>query len=567
MSNNDNLIKTEDSISLNTQQGKIIPIVFFGRLEERKGLCTLIEAIKLLDCQLKQKIELIFMGKVVPLYSAELKHLNSEQYIQQELNNQVEYQIIPNFYSQQAIQYICDLPNPIVCLTSPQENFPNTALEMGQLPVTIIASDTGGFRETLQLVQRTEGVYWFKPKDADSLSLRLAEAIANYPETPQVIAKSTIEEVNEKLLVDKINRIEAAFLDIKPTPKPTAKVTIGVICHHQGENLIDCLSSIEAQTYGDLEVIIIEDGSKDNHSQEMFIHAQSLFPQFKFIQQQTYQGIGATRNQLVSLASGDYFLFLNPNVILFPFAIKKFLITASNTNPAIVTCAQKEIGAVNRIVTYQGGTLPTLMMNNIYCGECCLFSSDILAKFPFTESKEINTQTWEVIAGALVTGEKIVYYPYPLYEYVTKTDSPTTNQPNPKERYSLRQYLGKISPGKWTKRQLYLLVSAVQQLQDLPAQMGNLQWQLHQKTEELKQSQSRIQELEQNVQAHQPTEIEHQWQQCQGELAHAHQKIQELTNELQFAQNRIEAMETSKFWKIRKNWFKFKKNVGLPTNE
>ena len=444
--------------SLTNQSTDIIPIVFFGRLEERKGLCTFIEAIKLLDSQLQQQIKITFMGKVVPLYSAELKDLNSEQYVERELDNQVQYQIISDFYSQQAIEYICDLPNPIVCLASPQENFPNTALEMGQLPVTIVASDTGGFRETLKLVQRQEGVYWFKPKDADALSLRLAEAIANYPETPQVIAKSTIEAVNEQLLVDKINRIESAFERIKPTPEITAKVSIGIIYHQGGEHLVECLGSLEAQTYKNLEIIIIGDGLKDDHSQDMFTHAQSLFPQFKFIEQETYQGRGASRNHLLSLASGDYFLFINPSVILFPFAVEKFLITAANNQPAIVTCAQKEIGAVNRIINYQGGALPTLMMNNVYCGEGCLFSRDILTKFPFTDNKQIQTQTWEVIAAALVTGEKIVYYPYPLYEYIVEADYPTSKSPSHQEKYSLRQYLGKIPPTNWTKKTIVFIV-------------------------------------------------------------------------------------------------------------
>ncbi len=60
-----------------TQLTEIIPVVFFGRLEERKGLCTFVEAIKLLDQDLQAQIKITFMGKVVPLYSAELKHLNS----------------------------------------------------------------------------------------------------------------------------------------------------------------------------------------------------------------------------------------------------------------------------------------------------------------------------------------------------------------------------------------------------------------------------------------------------------------------------------------------------------
>ena len=82
---------------------------------------------------------------------------------------------------------------------------------------------------------------------------------------------------------------------------------------------------------------------------------------------------------------------------------------------------------------------------------------------------------------------------------------------------------------------MYLLLSAVQQLQDLPSQMSNLQWQV---------------------------------QQNQGAPdSPAQQQIEQLRSELQIAQDRIAAMETSKFWQIRTNWFKVKKTLGLPTNE
>jgi hypothetical protein len=557
--------------SLNNQKTETIPVVFFGRLEERKGLCTFIEAIKLLEPELQNQIKITFMGKVVPLYSAELKHLNSEQYIEQELEKNLEYEIISNFYSQQAIQYISDLHCPIVCLTSPQENFPNTALEMGQLPVSLVVSDTGGFRETLQLVQRSEGLYWFKPKDADSLAEMLTKAIANYPETPTVAAKSTLEEINQKLLEEKIAYIEKAFEQVKPLEKPQAKVTVGIISQNQGQYLVDCLSSIEAQTYDQMEVIVIDDDSKDGQSKDQFLHAQSLFPDYKFIQQQTSKGIGAIRNHLLEISSGDYFLYLNSQVTLFPMAIEKFMEAASNSHAAIVTCAQKEIGAVDGIVSYQGGTLPTMMKSNVYGGECCLFSRALLDRFKHTEDKGITSQSWEIIAAAVVTGEAIVYYPYPLYEYLVTSESEQKKEASAPEKYSLRQYLAQIPPSQWTARQIYMLLTAVQQLQDLPAQMDNLQWNLQQTTEQLSQSQAHIQHLQNQLQnqslSPQISELEQKLHQSQAQLSQSQDHLQQLESQLQEAKERIKAMETSKFWGLRKAWFKVKKTIGLPTNE
>jgi O-antigen biosynthesis protein len=45
------------------------------------------------------------------------------------------------------------------------------------------------------------------------------------------------------------------------------------------------------------------------------------------------------------------------------------------------------------------------------------------------------------------------------------------------------------------------------------------------------------------------------------------QELEQLNHALNVAHTRIAAMETSKFWQLRRSWFTFKKTVGLPTNE
>lgn len=546
---------------LNSQQSSLISLVFFGRLEERKGLCTFISAIKSLPRLWQKKINIIFMGKVVQLYSAELKHLNSEQYIEQELGEDFTYKIISNFFSQQAIDYIRNLNHAIVCLTSPQENFPNTALEMGQLPVSIVVSDTGGFRETLSLVERNEGLYWFKPKDVDSLTEKIEEALKNFPETPQVTTKDTLENINQKLLEEKIAYINKAFSEIKSPDISKSKVTIGVISQNQGEYLLDCLSCLENQTYPDLEIIVVDDKSS-NSDKDYFIQAESLFPQFKFISLDKSKGVGAIRNHLLEISSGDYFLFFSPQVRLYPMAIEKFLLAAINSSAKVVTSAQKEVGGVDRVVSYSGGTLPTMMKNNAYGGECCLFSREILQKFPFTEDKEINTQNWEILTACVVTGENITYYPYPLYEYYVKEAYNLNQEMSAKAKYSLRQYLAKISPSQWTSRQIYMLMTAVQQLQDLPSQMANLQHQLQESKEKLSRCQNFIKQLENNN-----SNSNNNVSLVDFDDESFLREIQAINNQLQEAKQRISAMESSKFWILRQKWFKLKKTFGLSADE
>lgn len=188
-----------------------IPLVFFGRLEERKGLLTFLKALEMLDLNIRNKIHVLFLGKSTPLQVEESQGVESKTYIQKTLEHTCRYNILTDLFSQEAIQLVKQLRCPVACLTSPQENFPNTALEMGQLPNSLVVADTGGFREPLQLIQRTEGLYWFLPGEARSLAQAIAQAISNYPEQLAVPAKEELQAVNHRLLAQRLKYMEEAL--------------------------------------------------------------------------------------------------------------------------------------------------------------------------------------------------------------------------------------------------------------------------------------------------------------------------------------------------------------------
>ncbi|MDB9315605.1 glycosyltransferase family 4 protein [Spirulina sp. CS-785/01] len=181
-------------------QNNKIPLVFFGRLEERKGLLTFLEAIESLDSSIIERIYIIFLGKNVPFQIQDFQNLDSKQYIKKRLEKNYNYSIVTDLFRQEAINFIRCLSHPIICLTSHQENFPNTALEMGQLPISLVVSDTGGFRETLSLIERTAGIYWFRPKDSKSLLQALLQAISAYPEALETPLPKFFQDINQCLL-------------------------------------------------------------------------------------------------------------------------------------------------------------------------------------------------------------------------------------------------------------------------------------------------------------------------------------------------------------------------------
>ncbi|MEG3918030.1 glycosyltransferase family 4 protein [Microcoleus sp. T3_A4] len=213
------LMLAKASLNLKREQ---IPIIFFGRLEERKGLLTFSDAIQQLGEKISQQIHIIFLGKNVPLHSNQLQPQDSQQYIQQELEGKFDYTILSDLFSQEAIALVHELAPAIVCLTSPQENFPNSSLEMGQLPVSLVVSSTGGFQETLNLIDRSNSLRWFYPGNSQSLAAEIASAIDAYPETVSLPQREFLEQVNQGLFNQRLEYMKSAFFQTSPSRNPSS---------------------------------------------------------------------------------------------------------------------------------------------------------------------------------------------------------------------------------------------------------------------------------------------------------------------------------------------------------
>ena len=73
-------------------------------------------------------------------------------------------------------------------------------------------------------------------------------------------------------------------------------MSVAIAYYNLGAHLPDTLASLAAQTYPNVEVLVINDGSTDPYSRQVFAEQQALYPQFRFVSQDN-AGIGATRNR------------------------------------------------------------------------------------------------------------------------------------------------------------------------------------------------------------------------------------------------------------------------------
>ena len=86
-------------------------------------------------------------------------------------------------------------------------------------------------------------------------------------------------------------------------------VSIIVPIYNSEKYLNDCLKSIQKQTYHNIEILLIDDGSQDN-SLVICEEVGVLDDRIKIYHQEN-QGVSAARNRGIELAKGKYILFID----------------------------------------------------------------------------------------------------------------------------------------------------------------------------------------------------------------------------------------------------------------
>ena len=92
-----------------------------------------------------------------------------------------------------------------------------------------------------------------------------------------------------------------------------------VIPNYNGEKFLkDCLESLKRQTFEDMEVIMVDNGSTDNSVGT----AKELYPEIRVVELGSNTGFAFAVNRGIEAAEGEYVLLLNNDTIVFPNFVK-----------------------------------------------------------------------------------------------------------------------------------------------------------------------------------------------------------------------------------------------------
>lgn len=129
------------------------------------------------------------------------------------------------------------------------------------------------------------------------------------------------------------------------------KVTIVIPVYNSEKYIGRCLDSIINQTYNDVDVLVINDGSKDK-SKEVVEKYQSKYANIKLINQENI-GVAKTRNKAIRLSKTKYIMFIDNDDYIDRDYIETYINKIEQTNSDIVMGGYKRVNVDEKILFKQ----------------------------------------------------------------------------------------------------------------------------------------------------------------------------------------------------------------------
>ncbi len=260
-------------------QQPIKELVFFGRLEARKGVLIFCEAVRDLG------IPITFLGKTSTIHGQPSMEVISD--IMAEAK--ADWKVINDYNTHEAIAYLRG-PGRLAVIASQVENSPYVVLEALHYRVPFIATNTGGTAELIAPEDREKVLYAF---DADALRMKLEQVIAAGGIASAHVAIPSAATRDAWLMWHQ---------NISIQPSKAHQIPLISVCII-GDNTGAQRQAVEQSTYRQYEVIEVPGGD----------YATALLQ-----------------------AKGDYALLLHPECIIAPDTLAAYIHAVSESGASVV---------------------------------------------------------------------------------------------------------------------------------------------------------------------------------------------------------------------------------------
>ena len=199
--------------------------------------------------------------------------------------------------------------------------------------------------------------------------------------------------------------------------KMTNLISVVVTCYNHENYIEQCLRSIFNQTYRNIELIVLDDGSTDSSSEII----QEVLKESPFVTTfESHENIGVvrTRNKGINLLNGDYFIFVDSDDFLDDRYVEELYDCAINHQADIVYCDLFNFEKNEVYLKAQEFELHSLLVSN-YISNCSLVKKAILKDTYYDEKLSgKKLEDYDFFLNLIINnGAKAVYQPNTKLNY------------------------------------------------------------------------------------------------------------------------------------------------------
>ena len=221
------------------------------------------------------------------------------------------------------------------------------------------------------------------------------------------------------------------------------KISIIIPCYNVEKYIEKCIFSVMQQTYSNIEIIVIDDGSKDR-TLEMLYNFAKIDKRIIVISK-TNSGVSDTRNIGIEKSTGNYIMFVDADDFLEKNAVELLYSTIVKINAKIVrgkyrriqkdkVYNEEEITKYNYMSKQE--ILKNILSGNIRCYIwLLLIDIRVLNDYNIMFNEKIKVMEDTLFYVQLLEKEQIYFFDEIIYNYIENVDSATGNIKNTKKIY------------------------------------------------------------------------------------------------------------------------------------
>ncbi len=304
-------------------------LVFFGRLETRKGLQLFCDALELLTPSgILTKTRVTFLGKV-----GRVGGEDGATYVRRRCGLiGLDVRLETGLDQSGALEYLRGA-RVLAVMPSLADNLPYTVVECLAGGIPFISTTVGGIPECIRADDRRELL-------CEAEASALATLIVQRLHDPlRAVRPAVDEETNRQQWLDWHHQLASGGGSQPVTPEPPL-VSVCIATRNRPDHLRAALASVLKQSHPFIEVVLVDDASDSERAIALLDTLTSEFgPRgWQVLRSHERNGPGAARNRAATHARGEYLLFMDDDNIARAEEVETFVRAARHSGIPLLTC-------------------------------------------------------------------------------------------------------------------------------------------------------------------------------------------------------------------------------------